>query len=85
MVSVVIRHTLIMLKTPNVMRARVSAVNTIFIGASNELGGFRSGVAAAWLGPVGAVVTGGIGTVVVVALVAKYAPELRKLRRMKAD
>lgn len=77
-ISVVIRHTLVLTQTPDVMRGRVSAVNSIFIGASNELGGFQSGVAAALLGPVGAVVTGGIGTLIVVALVAQYAPQLRR-------
>jgi MFS family permease len=82
MVSVVIRHTLMMLKTPEVMRGRVNAVSMIFIGASNELGGFRAGVASTLLGPVAAVVTGGIGTIIVVLLVAWYSPELRRLGQM---
>ncbi len=84
MISVVVRHTLVMLRTPEAMRGRVSAVNIIFIGASNELGGFRAGLASAWLGPLGAVVTGGIGTIMVVGAVAWFAPELRRLRRLSA-
>ena len=65
MVSVVIRSTLIQIATPDEMRGRVSAVNMVFIGASNELGEFESGVTAAWLGPERAVVVGGVGTLVV--------------------
>jgi MFS family permease len=84
-ISVVIRHTIFLTYTPDAMRGRVGAVNSIFIGASNELGGFESGVAAAVLGPVGAVVFGSIGTLVVVGLVAYFAPELRRLGVIKAD
>jgi MFS family permease len=76
-ISVVIRHTLVLTLTPDEMRGRVSAVNSMFIGASNELGGFESGVAAGLLGPVGSAIFGGIGTIVVVALVAWKAPLLR--------
>jgi len=79
-ISVVIRHTLEMTYTPDDMRGRVGSVQTMFIGASNELGGFESGVVAAILGPVGAVVFGGIGTLAVVYGVARLAPELRALR-----
>jgi len=78
-ISVVIRHTLIMTYTPDEMRGRVGAVNSVFIGASNELGGFESGVAAALLGPVGAVVFGGFGTLLVVGAVAYLSPQLRRL------
>jgi len=78
-ISVVIRHTLVMTYTPNAMRGRVGAVNSVFIGASNELGGFESGVAAAILGPVGAVTLGGVGTLIVVAAVAWLSPALRRL------
>lgn len=78
-VSVVIRHFLVFTFTPDAMRGRVSAVNSVFIGASNELGGFESGVAAALLGPVGAVVFGGIGTLITVAVVAWVSPPLRTL------
>jgi MFS family permease len=65
MVSVVIRQTLVQLETPDAMRGRVSAVNGMFIGASNQLGEFESGATAAWLGPVGSVLLGGIGTCLV--------------------
>jgi MFS family permease len=65
-VSVVVRHTLVQLLTPDAMRGRVSAVNNVFIGSSNELGAFESGVTAAWFGPVISVVAGGVGTVLVV-------------------
>ena len=68
MISVVIRLSLVQLDTPDAMRGRVSAVNSIFIGASNQLGEFESGATAAWLGPVGSVVLGGLGTLAVVAL-----------------
>ena len=78
MVSVIVRHTLVQLGTPDEMRGRVSAVNSVFIGASNEVGQFESGVTAAWLGAVPAVVLGGIGTIVVVALWWRLFPELRR-------
>lgn len=83
-ISVVIRHTLILTFTPDEMRGRVSSVNYVFIGASNELGGFESGVAAGLLGAVGAVVFGGIGTIAVVAIIAYLAPQLRAMREIKA-
>lgn len=76
MISVVIRATLIQLDTPDELRGRVSAVNAVFIGTSNQLGDFESGVAAALFGAVGAVVIGGVGTLVVVALWLKLFPEL---------
>src|SRR5205823_5838205 len=69
-VSVVVRHTLVQMLTPDAMRGRVSAVNQVFIGASNEIGGLESGLTAAWWGPVGSVVVGGIGTILVVIAVA---------------
>jgi len=78
-ISVVIRHTLIQILTPDSKRGRVSAVNSVFIGASNELGGFESGVTAAWFGPITSVVAGGIGTLLVVASVALAWPQLRSL------
>lgn len=68
MVSVVIRQTLVQLETPDDMRGRVSAVNAVFIGGSNQLGEFRAGATAALLGPVGSVLLGGIGTCLVAAL-----------------
>jgi MFS family permease len=79
MVSVIVRHTLVQLGTPDEMRGRVSAVNSVFIGASNEVGQFESGITAQWLGAVPAVVVGGIGTVGVVAVWAWMFPELRQV------
>ena len=82
-ISVVVRSALMLVRVPDAMRGRISAVNYIFIGASNELGGFESGVAAHFLGPVNAVVLGGVGTVIVVAAVAAIWPELRRLKSLK--
>jgi MFS family permease len=82
MVSTVIRHTLVQISTPNAMRGRVSAVNWVFVGASNELGEFESGVAAALFGTVPAAVLGGLGTLAVVALWARLFPELRGADRL---
>ncbi len=76
MVSVVIRQTLVQLETPDAMRGRVSAVNSVFIGASNQLGEFESGATAAVLGPVGSVVLGGAGTLLVAALWVRLFPAL---------
>lgn len=82
-VSVVIRHTLVQLLTPDEMRGRVSAINGMFIGASNELGRFESGLAAKVFGSaVFSVVSGGIGTLAVVALVAKLWPQLTRYGRL---
>ncbi len=78
MVNVVIRQTLVQLETPNAMRGRVSAVNSVFIGASNQLGEFESGVTAAWLGPVGSVVVGGVGTVLVAVSWWRLFPTLAR-------
>lgn len=83
MVSVFVRQNLVQLGTPDAMRGRVSAVNLVFIGASNELGEAESGVTAAWLGIVPAVVAGGIGTVLVVGLCALAFPALRKVDRLQ--
>ena len=76
MVSVVIRQTLVQLETPDAMRGRVSAVNSVFIGASNQLGEFESGATAAWLGPVGSVVLGGVGCLLVAGLWRRLFPGL---------
>ena len=81
-VSVVIRSTLLLTQTPDEMRGRISGVNSIFIGISNELGSFESGFAAALFGPVIAVVAGGIGTILVVLAVAKAWPEMRHLKTL---
>lgn len=77
MVSVVVRGVLIQIETPDEMRGRVNAVDMIFIGASNELGEFESGLAAQWLGAVPAVVLGGVGTILITVLWAWMFPELR--------
>ena len=77
MISVIIRATLTQLATPDAMRGRVTAVDMIFIGTSNEFGQFESGVTAQWFGTVPAVVLGGVGTLVVIALWAWMFPELR--------
>jgi MFS family permease len=85
MISVVVRQTLVQLRTPDEMRGRVSAVNSVFIDTSNELGGFESGASAALLGPVVSVVGGGIVTVLVVSAVAIAWPELRSMRGLADD
>jgi len=78
MVSVVVRGVLIQVETPDQMRGRVNAVDMIFIGASNELGEFESGLAAQWFGAVPAVVLGGLGAVIVTVMWAWMFPELRR-------
>jgi len=78
MISVIIRATLVQLRTPDEMRGRVMAVDMVFIGTSNELGQFESGLTAQWFGTVPAVLLGGIGTMVVIALWAWIFPELRR-------
>jgi MFS family permease len=83
MVSVFIRQTLIQIVTPDAMRGRVAAVSTLFIGASNELGEFESGLVARIMGPVGAVLFGGVGALGVTALWAWLFPELRRADRME--
>lgn len=83
-VSVVVRHTLVQLLTPDEKRGRVSAVNSLFIGTSNELGGFESGLVAHLANPLFSVVSGGVGTVVVVIAIALIWPEIRKYGRLDA-
>jgi MFS family permease len=85
MVSVVVRQSLVQLDTPDEMRGRVSAVNSIFIGASNQLGEFESGATAALLGPTGAVLLGGFGTLAVVGLWMRWFPELRFRERLSME
>jgi MFS family permease len=82
MVSVVVRQTLVQLETPNEMRGRVSAINSVFIGASNQLGEFESGATAALMGPVGSVVLGGVGTLLVAAAWLRYFPDLAQRDRL---
>ena len=78
MVSIVVRQSLVQLETPDEMRGRVSAVNSVFIGASNQLGEFESGATAAWLGPVGSVVLGGVGSIVVALAWLRLFPALAR-------
>jgi MFS family permease len=82
MVSVYLRHLLVQLETPDEIRGRVSAVNAVFIGASNELGEFESGITAAWFGTVRAVVLGGLATVLVAGTWAWWFPQLRRMDRL---
>ena len=84
MVSVIIRGTVVQLGTPDSMRGRVNAVDMLFIGVSNELGEFESGLTAHWFGAVPAVVLGGIGTLVVIAIWAGIFPELRKVQEISS-
>ena len=81
-VSVVIRSTLLQLLTPPALLGRVSAVNAIFVGSSNELGAFESGVAARLLGTVRAVVLGAVASLGVVTVIAARVPQLRQLKRL---
>jgi hypothetical protein len=83
MLSVYVRQTLVQLVTPDAMRGRVAAVSSVFIGASNELGEFESGVVARFLGPVGAAVFGGAGALAVTALWARLFPDLRRADRLE--
>ncbi len=82
MVSVIVRHTMVQLHTPDEMRGRVSAVNMLFVGASNELGQFESGITAQWFGTVPAVVLGGMGTIAIVAAWSKLFPSLRQIDKV---
>jgi MFS family permease len=84
MVSVVVRSTLVQLATPDEMRGRVSAVEMIFIGASNEIGQFESGLTAQWFGTVPAVIMGGVGTLIITALWAWNFPEIRRVEQLSS-
>ncbi|MCG3123592.1 MAG: Enterobactin exporter EntS [Phycisphaerales bacterium] len=84
-ISVVIRHVLVQVRTPDHLRGRVGAVNSLFIECSNELGAFESGAVAKLLGPVFAVVSGGIGTILVALGVGASLPELRRLGELKEE
>ena len=85
MLSVFVRLTVVQISPPPEMRGRVNAVNMLFIGASNELGEFESGLTAQWLGPVRAVIAGGVGTLLVVLAWSRLFPELRGLDRMPTE
>jgi MFS family permease len=78
-VSVVVRQSLVQLLTPDSLRGRVTAVNQIFIGSSNEIGALRAGLMAALIGPVAAVIWGGVGTIAVAYAVGRAVPDLRRL------
>jgi hypothetical protein len=80
----VVRASLIQLGTPDAMRGRVSAVNAMFIGTSNQLGEFESGITAAWLGTVPSVVFGGIGTILAVLLGLRLFPQLARIDRLES-
>src|SRR5581483_11493936 len=82
-ISVVIRDTLALTRTPDNMRGRVAAINGLFVNASNQLGGFESGLTAQLFGPTLSVAGGGVGTIVVVLIVALVWPELRRLRALR--
>jgi len=84
MVSVVLRMTLVQLGTPDAVRGRVTAVNGLFIGASNQLGEFRAGAMASWFGAVPAVLIGGVGTLVIVAVWMRLFPDLARVDRLEA-
>lgn len=83
MVSVVIRSLMLQMRTPEALLGRVSSVNQIFIGSSNEIGAFESGVTARWWGAVASVVVGGMATLVVVGTIAWRVPSLRRLKQLK--
>jgi predicted MFS family arabinose efflux permease len=85
MISVIIRGSLLQLATPAEMRGRVSAVNSLFIGASNELGEFESGLTAQWWGAVRATVVGGVASIAVAAAWAGLFPELRRADRLTSS
>ncbi len=84
-VSVFVRHNLVQIITPDYMRGRVSAVSSVFVGASNEVGEFESGVTAEWWGVVPAVVVGGAGTIFIAGLFAKIFPQLREVDSLNPD
>jgi MFS family permease len=85
MISVFVRQSLVLMRTPDEMRGRVNAVNMVFVGASNEVGEFESGVVAAWFGAVASVIIGGVCTMAVAGLWASWFPALRRVNRLDAD
>lgn len=85
MVSMVIRSTMLQHFTPDAMRGRVSAIHSVFVGTSNELGAYESGLTASWWGPVRAVIVGGVGTLVMVGFAASRWPQLRRLKALEAE
>jgi MFS family permease len=85
MISVVVRQTLVQTLTPDAMRGRVNAVNSVFISSSNEVGGFESGVVAQWTSPVFSVVSGGIGTLLVVLAATFLWPAIREFQPSRRE
>jgi MFS family permease len=83
MLSIVVRQPVIQLETPDAMRGRVSAVNALFIGTSNQIGEFRAGMTAAWFGTIPSVLIGGIGTLIVVLIWIKAFPALFHMRNFE--
>jgi len=81
-ISVIVRSTMIQLGTPDEMRGRVSAVNMVFVGASNEIGQFEAGLTAQWFGAAPAVILGGAGTMLIVLMWSWLFPDLRRLDRL---
>src|SRR5262249_44447561 len=81
-INVVIRQTLLMVYTPDDMRGRISAVNSVFVGSSNQLGEFESGIAASLFGPIIAVVAGGMGTILVVLAISRIWPQILTLGQL---
>ena len=84
-ISVVVRLSLVQLRTPDEMLGRVSAVNSLFIGTSNQLGEFESGVTAGWWGAQPAVLVGGVATIAVALLWMRFFPELRRTRSLERE
>ncbi len=82
MVSVIVRSSMLQLATPQAMRGRVSAVNALFVGASNEFGSFESGVTAQWWGAIPSVVVGGVGAIAITGLWTVMFPSLRNVNRL---
>ena len=82
-ISVVIRQSLVQTKTPDAMRGRVSAVNSMFVGTSNQLGEFESGLTAAWFGVVPAVLLGGVGTIIVAVIWMRLFPDLARVNTLE--
>jgi hypothetical protein len=84
-ISVVVRSSLVQLRTPDAMLGRVSAVNALFIGTSNQLGEFESGITAGWWGARPAVLIGGLGTIAIALLWMRLFPALRTMRSLEAE
>jgi hypothetical protein len=84
-VSVVVRHSLVQTRTPNEMLGRVITVNSMFTGSSGSLGEFRAGMMAVWLGPVAAVLFGGLGAIAVVLVWMRLFPEITRINKLTSE